>query len=241
MPLHDWGRVPRDVFPTFHNSWMTRLYDALNGGGMPPGYYVTQDTQAGEYVSDLLGVRGAGVQDDDPAGGLAVAVAPPKVAQRREYGGTARGAARRRRLSVRRGDGGRLVAVVEIVSPANKDRAASVRQFVGKIVSAVETGVHVLVVDLFPPTPRDPAGLPAEIGAEWGDDYEPDPAKPLAFASYVADDPPVAYLEPLAVGDPVPDMPLFLDPGRYVSVPLGETYAATYRAFPPKYRRILDG
>ena len=115
------------------------------------------------------------------------------------------------------------------------------RQFVGKVVSAIEAGVHVLVVDLFPPTARDPAGLPAEIGAEWGDEYGPDPDKPLAFASYVADDPPVAYVQPLAVGDPVPDMPLFLDPGYYVSVPLADTYAENVRRLPAPLREALAG
>ena len=63
----------------------------------------------------------------------------------------------------------------------------------------------------------------------------------MTFASYVADDPPVAYLEPLSVGDAVPDMPLFLAPGHYVTVPLGETYAATFAPFPGKYRAVLEG
>ena len=33
-----------------------------------------------------------------------------------------------------------------------------------------------------------------------------------------------AFIEPVAVGDTLIDMPLFLDPGRYVAVPLEETY-----------------
>ena len=123
---------------------------------------------------------------------------------------------------------------------SNKDRVAPVAQFAGKVVSAVEAGVHVLVVDPHPPTARDPDGMPGEIGAEWGDETPLDPSAPLTAASYVADDPPVAYVQPFAVGDPVPDMPLFLDPGHYVTVPLGATYEENVARLPAKFRRILE-
>ena len=45
------------------------------------------------------------------------------------------------------------MALLEIVSPANKDRARHVEDFAAKVVSALDCGVHVLVVDLFPPGP----------------------------------------------------------------------------------------
>jgi len=45
------------------------------------------------------------------------------------------------------------------VSPANKDRARHVEEFTDKVLSALNVGVHVLLVDLFPPGPRDPDGL----------------------------------------------------------------------------------
>ena len=48
------------------------------------------------------------------------------------------------------------------------------------------------------------------------------------------------YVEPLAVGDPVPDMPLFLDPGHYVNVPLGDAYVETFEPFPSLYRKQLE-
>jgi len=35
-----------------------------------------------------------------------------------------------------------------------------------------------------------------------------------------------AYIEPIAVGDPLLEMPLFLDPWSYVNVPLEPTYRA---------------
>src|SRR5216683_142268 len=54
---------------------------------------------------------------------------------------------------------GRIVAVIEIMSPGNKDSRAAVRDFVDKIIDFLRAGVHVLLVDLFPPTPRDPLGM----------------------------------------------------------------------------------
>ena len=243
MPAHDWTRVSADTFRGFHNQWLTRIADALNEGGMPGGYYVMQEADAGPYVPDLLAMRRGEAEDLPGASPVAsaVALAPPKVADRRVYREEARDVYRRRHLAVRRDDGGRLVALIEVVFAANKDRAASVAQFAGKVVSAVRAGVHVLVVDLHPPTPRDPDGLPGEIGAEWGDEYRLNPATPLTAASYVADDPPVAYVQPFAVGDPVPDMPLFLDPGHYVNVPLGATYEENFARFPKPLRGPLEG
>ncbi len=245
MLVHDFTRLPADAFRGFHNSWLTRLYDALNGGAMPDGYYAMLESATGEVVPDLVALHApaphaSGSVAEPGGGGLAVATAPPPVAQRRELNGAARTRVQRKYLAVRRDDDGRLVGLIEIVSRSNKDRPASVAQFVGKVVSAVEAGVHVLVVDLYPPTPSAPDGMPGEIGAEWGDDYTLDPATPLTLASYVADDPPVAYLQPLAVGDDLPDMPLFLDPGHYVNVPLSATYAENVARFPTPLRRLLE-
>ena len=65
----------------------------------------------------------------------------------------------RRTLAVRHISGHRLVALMEIVSPANKDRASHLEEFAAKAVSALDLGVHLLVVDLFPPGPQDLYGI----------------------------------------------------------------------------------
>jgi hypothetical protein len=51
---------------------------------------------------------------------------------------------------------------LEIVSPGNKSGKAALARFVEKTVDFLEAGVHVLVVDLFPPSVRDPQGIPWE-------------------------------------------------------------------------------
>jgi hypothetical protein len=48
------------------------------------------------------------------------------------------------------------------------------------------------------------------------------------------------YIEHLAVGSPLPEMPLFLRPDRYVNVPLEPTYQAAYRGTPAVWREVLE-
>lgn len=57
-----------------------------------------------------------------------------------------------------------MVAVIEIVSPGNKSSRHALEAFVTKIADFLTQGVHVLVIDLLPPTRRDPQGI---HGAIW--------------------------------------------------------------------------
>jgi hypothetical protein len=47
------------------------------------------------------------------------------------------------------------------------------------------------------------------------------------------------FLEPVAVGDKLPKMPLFLSPESYVRVPLEETYRAAWEAVPAFWQKTL--
>jgi hypothetical protein len=51
----------------------------------------------------------------------------------------------------------------------------------------------------------------------------------------------VAYLEHLAVGSPLAEMPLFLDLDHYINLPLESTYLAAYRGMPAFRREVLEG
>jgi hypothetical protein len=51
----------------------------------------------------------------------------------------------------------------------------------------------------------------------------------------------VAYVEPVAVGDALPDMPLFLEPGLHVPVGLETTYQAGWEVFPGGVAGVADG
>ena len=49
-----------------------------------------------------------------------------------------------------------------------------------------------------------------------------------------------AYVVHAAVGDPLTDMPLFLEPEQAVQVPLEATYTAAFNEIPRRWRRVLD-
>jgi hypothetical protein len=74
-------------------------------------------------------------------------------------------------------------------------------------------GVHLLIIDLFPPSKRDPQGIHKAIWDEFiEEDFEWPTGKPLTLAAYDAGPPPVAYIEPVGLGEALRDMPIFLSP-----------------------------
>lgn len=248
MPVHNWTRVDAGIFHAFHLSWLGRLQDALNDGIMPEGYYALAEQHAGRLIPDILTLNvnsPPNVEDvslsGPETGGTAVADAPPKVRRKHSVQMTAKG--RRRSLAIRHVSGHRLVALLEIVSPSNKDRAASVRDFVTKVVTALEYGVHVLFVDLFPPGRHDPHGLHDAVLQhleEPESPYELPPDEPLTLASYAASAVIEMYIEHVAFGASLPDMPLFFLPDRYVEVPLETTYQQAYHSMPAFWREVLE-
>ena len=50
-----------------------------------------------------------------------------------------------------------------------------------------------------------------------------------------------SYIEPVAVGDALSQMPLFLDAGHYINTPLEATYNAAWEGLPQRSRRVLEG
>src|SRR5207245_6326244 len=132
-------------------------------------------------------------------------------------------------IAVRHVSDDRLVAWVEIVSPGNKAGQRPFQEFINKACELLERRIHLLIVDPFPPGPRDPNGVHAAIWQEFQEDSLQLPAdKPLTLVAYECDRTTRAYLEPAAVGDVLPMMPLFLEPNGCVRVPVEATYQTAY-------------
>lgn len=243
MPVHDWTRVDAGTYHDFHSAWIIHLKEALNGGLLPSGFYALAEQHAGRSIADILTLQGplpAVPPGPSAEGGVALAEAPPRVRRKLSLSPAARGT--RRTLAIRHVSGHRIVALVEIVSPANKDRAAHVAEFADKAESALWHGIHLLLVDLLPPGPYDPSGMHGAIWDRYEDEpYPLPPGEPLTLASYVAGPRPDVYLEHLAVGRPLVEMPLFLDPDRYVNAPLEPTYQAAYQGMPAFWRDVIEG
>ncbi|MGC8642820.1 MAG: DUF4058 family protein [Isosphaeraceae bacterium] len=241
MPIHDWTRVDAGLFHAFHYHWIGHLSEALNAGVLPRDYFALPEQSIQGPTPDILTLQ-LSTEDDEPGGGgagRAVATAPPRTrvvchADERVYARKANQIAVRHRH-------GRIVAVVELVSPGNKASTSAFRTFVEKSSDLIMQDVHLLVIDLFPPTKRDPQGIHKAIWDQIKEEEFKLPAgKPLTLASYDAGPPPVAYVEPTAVGDVLPEMPIFLKPGFYVPAPLEATYQETWSRFPQPMKRLLE-
>ena len=242
MPIHDWTRVDAGLFHDFHQSWTVALRHALNAGILPPNYFALVEQRIQGPIPDVLTLQltPGPEQPDNGSSGLAIATAPPRtrLIRRRDeevY------AAKANRITVRHRHGD-VVAIIEIVSPGNKGSRNELRAFVEKTSDLIRQGVHMLVIDLFPPGPRDPWGIHKAIWDEFQEeDFALPPDKPLVLASFDAGPARVAYVEPVAVGDALFDMPLFLKPEYYVPAPLEATYQTTWNAFPAVLKGLLEG
>jgi hypothetical protein len=241
MPIHDWTRVDAGLFHAFLYQWIATLCNTLNQGRLPPDYYALPEQWIGRVVPDVLtlDVAPEGPQTDCPETALAVATAPPRtrIVRRAEDQIYVRKA---NRIAVRHRHG-QIVAVVEIVSPGNKASNHELRRFVEKSSELIREGIHLQVIDLFPPSKRDPQGIHKAIWDEiTEEEFKLPPDKPLTLAAYDAGPPEVAYVEPVAVDDVLPDMPIFLKPELYVPVPLEATYGSTWQYFPAPMKRLLE-
>jgi hypothetical protein len=212
MPIHDWSKVDAGLFHHFHLTWSCRIADVLNNGAVPEGYYV------------LLERRSTKAPTDQAFDGLTDAEV---------Y------ANRANRLVIRQSSG-EVVSVIEIVSPGIKESQSTFQSFVERVLHFLRTGVHVLVVDLFPPNRRIPEALHPLIWRHLGEiGFESTPNKPLTLAAYVAGDTVTAYVEPIAIGDELPEMPVFLTSQRYVSVALAATYQTTWNVCPKPLKNAV--
>jgi len=215
MPMHDWTRVPAGIFHAFHHGWISALGDMLNKRD-PNEHYALAEQQADVGLDWLIG------HDHE--------------SEAEFY--------RRKKSSivVHHEKDDRIVAMIEIVSPGNKASRHAFRAFVDKACELLEHRIHLLIVDPFPPSPRDPNGVHAAIWEEVEDDpFHLPKDKPLTLVAYECDLTTRAYIEPVAVGDVLPEMPLFLVPDGCVKIPLESTYQTAFSVLPRRWKRVLDG
>lgn len=177
MPLY-----PRHHWESFHSQWASKIVDRLNA-------QVLSETYTAAPLVDLHGTIEVDVGafeegEQAAAGGSGVALAtysPPKPRLRLPVELTGLDTFEVRVLE----EGtARLVAAIELVSPANKDREANRKAFAMKCAGYLHHGVSVVIVL---------EGWP----------------------------------DPLALGRPLPTVPLWLAPGLAVPLELEPTYLDT--------------
>jgi len=239
MPIHDWTRISPGGFHTFHQDWTIEINRTLNRGLLPSGYTAFTDLRVSGWEPDVVSIQSG---ERSVPGGTTVVDVPARAQQiARVERDSAVYARKANRIAIRH-EFGNVVAIIEVISPGNKDSALAMRSFTTKAIEFLRNGVNLVIIDLFPPTPRDPNGIHEVIWGEFTDEpFVPRPTdKPLTVAAYDAGDKLTAYVNPVAVGDHLPDVPLFLGQGQYVYIPLEATYEASWVETPRLIRDLVE-
>lgn len=244
MTIHDWTRVDDGIFHALHVNWTVELAKALNHGILPAGYYALPEQIARDIHPDVLTLHASPAGKKGQTAGEVATLERPQTRHvlslsSPDYSHLSR------IISIRHVSGDDVVAIVELVSRSNKSTAESLGMLVNKTCNALRSGIHVLLVDLHPPGKRDPEGLHAVVWECMGGDASEDVEATPAALSYEAvprgeNFPQVkAHIEPLAVGQSLPDMPLFLANAEFVMAPLQTTYDAAFDALPQRWQDVL--
>ena len=216
MPTHDWLRVDVDLFHDFHQTWIVELSGSLNSR-LPDGYSALLERRSWRRLPDMS----KPVADFDSQ--------PMTPTSRRNRIGI---------LHALR----RIACVVEIVSPGNKEGRAARESFAENVVGFLKAGIHVVVVDLFPTGPSFHDLVWNHFGTGVSERH---PIGPMLVASYKAERPnedetTEAFLEPLAIGAAIPEMPAFLESDFYVNLPLEDTYMRAWSSCPKDMRYLVE-
>jgi hypothetical protein len=235
MPLLEHFRPPLSVthpWKGFHSAWANAITNQLNEV-LPDDYYAIPEVPLGDQIEIDVATLESAANATPAGGGVATAVwAPPRPrltapVDFTRIHGTA--------VHVFQDQGGpQLRAAIELVSPANKDRPRSRLTFAAKCVGCLERGVNVVVLDTV-------TGRRANLHAEIAQALEA--ADSLAWESpthlYALAYRPVArngqtqveaWPEPLALGEELPTLPLWIRVDLCLPLPLEASYTAACRA-----------
>lgn len=243
MPMHDWTRVKAGTYHNFHVLWTSNITNRLNAGLLPEGFFAMAEQIVGRPETDVVTLQTSARSKRPPTSNGGVSIAPVRPKTRfvlRIAPDQERYARKANRIAIHH-ELGDVVAVIEIVSPGNKDRKHSLQTFADKALDLLQQQVNLIIIDPFPPGPHDPNGIHGAIWSELTDQpFELPKDKPLTLAAYQVEPIKTAYVETIAVGDRLPEMPLFLYDEYGIDVPLDETYQATWNVLPIEIRQLLE-
>ena len=227
MPLLDHFHPPLSAerhWESFHSSWATRIADALTERWLPPNYIAEENVHLGPSVEiDVATFEGTSTTADGAVATAAKVWAPP--AADLVLPAIFPATFEVRILSTDAGP--KLVAAIELVSPSNKDRPAERRAFAIKCASYLCQGISVIIVDIV--TNRR-ANFHAEVMRVLEKDAAWPGAEPELYAVAYrplrrgAKDEIDVWWTPLALGAPLPTLPLGLNAELAVPVDFDATY-----------------
>jgi Protein of unknown function (DUF4058) len=242
MPMHDWRNVEAGIYHDFHHEWISEIKRYLNTGVMPDDMYAMAEQITRPYGPDVLALQRRDdqhVQNDPIDGGTATLVRPkPIIRQQAKRPDPL--ARPRSRVVIRHVSGDRIICIIEIISPGNKSSTNEYRALVDKAVNILNSRINLVLLDPFPPLMREQEGLHPAVWTHFSDDAETNPPnRPLTFASYESEEDLEAFVEPLAVGEALPDIPVFLSEGVHVMLPLESLYQRAWAEVPRRWQEVI--
>lgn len=237
MPLLDHFHPPLHGprrWEGFHLAWATFIAQQLNQETLPPGYFAESEISVGPMLEvDVAAMEHARAGGNSGAATATVAWAPPRprIAAQVDFAHLDS-----YEIRVYQDLGGaELRAAIELISPANKDRAGSRRTFAAKCAGYLQHGIAVVMIDIV--TARS-ANLHRELfdvleitgrRAAW---QSPTGLYAIAYRPVTARKRPriEAWPQAVVLGAPLPVMPLWLSLDQCVPLRLEESYLATCRS-----------
>jgi hypothetical protein len=211
----------------FFHAWPTLIARQLNKEMLPPGYYAEPEISIGpEFEIDVAAME----LGRAAAGGAAVWSPPrPEITAHVDFSHLE---GYEVRVYQELGGGAERRGAIELVSPANKDRPGTRRTFAAKCAGYLRNGIGVVTVDVV--TAR-PANMHLELfdvlEAEGQHSRWASPTGLSAVAYRAVTDSRQPRVEvwptPLAIGAPLPVVPLWLSLDLCVPLRLEESYVAT--------------
>jgi Protein of unknown function (DUF4058) len=225
-PVHHWE--------SFHSNWATRIADALNEAWLPREYLAEEHTHAGTQLEiDVATFEHAGAATVARISPPSADAAPPEWHPPPPRHQVALAVPDSFEVRVLSDTGGAtLVGVIELVSPANKDRLEQRKAFATKCAGFLHQGVSVVIIDVVTTrTANLHNQIVAQIGAEsarlpdnvhlYGAAYRPVVREGVTQAD--------VWCVPCAIGEPLPMLPLRLRGDLFVPVDFESTYQEACR------------
>jgi hypothetical protein len=235
MPLLDHFHPPlsqRRQWESFHGAWAEALAIQLNQDLLPDRYFAEARVNVGPQVEIDVGTFDEeGTGNGQAEVGVAVWAPPRPVAV------VPLALPHMDLIEVRilnEESGPRVVAAVELVSPANKDRAKHRRALGMKCASYLNEGVHLLLVDVVTSRAGNFHADMLQL-LEITIDTPARSPKDLYAASYRVTPAPSdrnleMWVEPLALGAGLPTLALWIGDDRCVPLDLDKAYQAACAA-----------
>jgi Protein of unknown function (DUF4058) len=229
MPLHDHFHKPlsiRHPWTSVHSAWANAIVQQLNQDLLPSRYYALPTTQiGGRFEIDVATLDDEAGFSPAPQGGTAIwAPSKPAVVFPVDFADLDVF-----EVQIMDEESGKIVAAIELVSPANKDRTTAREAFTYKCAGLLQQGVSVLIVDVV--TERK-ANLAAELVRLMHGNLEAPFGRSdlYAVACRVSGASVRTQLELwpelLQVGHELPTLPLWIGPEFAIPLDLEQSYSA---------------